>query len=330
MAILCHPQALDYDFGPQHPLKPIRITRTAQMLREEGVEITDAADMDEADLRRVHAEEYIQAVQQSPTRDWGFSSGDTPPFPGIHQAALHYSAATLQAAYEVRDGAELGLALTGGLHHAQRTKANGFCIYNDPAIACLILRERFERVLYVDIDLHHGDGVQAIFADDPSVLTFSIHQDGRTLYPGTGAVEEPGINLPLPPGTTGGAWLGVFQEVLGLASLSFQPQAVVLQMGADPHPTDPLGRLEVPSHCWRSAVATVRDLGLPLVACTGGGYALDATTRMWTGAYLALLGRDVPSSLDDPPQGHESGVEAADALRAYWADRLGHSRRSMP
>jgi acetoin utilization protein AcuC len=211
-----------YQFSESHPLKPQRLVLLRALMEAYG--LTAHLDwqtppaIDEAELRRVHMPEYIEVVRQlsagAPIMDahrWGFSPyGDNPPFVGMWDAALAYTRATVAAAYAVRDGAPLAINITGGLHHALPNRASGFCVFNDPAIAAHILRERFERVAYLDIDLHHGDGVQWIFYRDPSVLTVSIHEGGRWLFPGTGEANELGegaaegtsVNIPLAPTPT--------------------------------------------------------------------------------------------------------------------------------
>ena len=226
---------------------------------------------------------------------WGFGSGDNPAFGGMYEASLAYTAGSVRAACEVRDGAELAFGIAGGLHHAQRSSASGFCVFNDPAIACSVLRDRFSRVAYVDIDLHHGDGVQALFYDDASVMTCSIHESGLHLFPGTGFVEERGVegssvNVPLEPGTTGDVWVWAFENGVLPLLRAFDPGAVVLQMGTDAHFLDPLGHLNVAAQEWLSAVLLVRELGLPVVALGGGGYAQECVPRMWAAAVMTLSG----------------------------------------
>lgn len=319
--IAYHPRMLQYSFGPDHPFKPERLRRAMDLLTAVAeVEVYDPGPGLEEDLSRVHDPVYVEAVETgrtSPNLDrFGFGPGDNPAFEGMHGAALAYTAGTLAAAREVRDGARIGLTLGGGLHHAQRAFASGFCIYNDPAMAISILRERFERIAYIDIDLHHGDGVQAIYLDDPQVLTCSIHQDGRTLYPGSGFVHEVGragtsVNVPLAPGTSGDVWLGAFERGILAAVDRFQPEAVVLEMGADPHFMDPLGHLQVSAQEWIEAVRRVRDLGLPLVACGGGGYSVDSVVRMWAAAALTLCDLPVPDRL--PADHHLPG-----GSEAFW------------
>lgn len=305
-----HLRAMDYDFGPQHPLKPERLQRFRDVLAAVAPDIHDADPglATNEDLTRVHSREYVETVaalssgERVPhglVSESGFLYGDNPAFPGMYEAALAYTGGSVRAAEAVRDGAPLAFSMTGGLHHARKAQASGFCVFNDCAVACSILRDRFDRVAYVDIDLHHGDGVQWLFYDDPSVLTCSIHQSGRTLYPGTGFVEETGaeftsVNVPLAPHTAGDAWLWAFEHSVLPALEQYAPQAIVLQMGCDPHFDDPLGHLDVSVQHWLGAVSRVRDLGLPLVALGGGGYQKANVPRMWTGAVLTLLGRDVP------------------------------------
>ena len=311
-SIFYHPRMFSYSFGPSHPFKPERLRRAMDLLGAVAeIEVVDPGPGLPEDPLLVHDPAYVEAVRRySPgvrlPHDSGFGPGDNPPFEGMFEATLAYTAGTLAAARAVRDGAILGCTLGGGLHHARKAQASGFCIFNDPAMAIAVLMERFERVAYVDIDLHHGDGVQWLWFDDPRVITCSIHQDGRTLYPGTGFVTETGaaftsVNVPLAPGTTGDTWLWAIERGILPALAAFQPQAIVLEMGADPHFTDPLGHLMVSAQEWWQAIALVRDLGLPIVACGGGGYNMDSVARMWVGAILTILGLEIP---DEVPAEH--------------------------
>ncbi|MCW5939333.1 MAG: hypothetical protein KF884_02615 [Fimbriimonadaceae bacterium] len=341
-----HPRLTAYDFGPRHPLRPERLDRSLALLElaAPDIERVDPGLLTESDLLRVHSQEYIDFVKlasdgkQTDHNDlarYGLAAGDTPAYLGMYEASLAFGAASVRAAEAVRDGAAVAVTHGGGLHHAQRNRASGFCIVNDLAIAIMTLRERFERVAYVDIDLHHGDGVQALFYDDPSVLTLSVHQDGRTLYPGTGFVEESGAggtawNLPLPPGTTGDVWAESTIEALLVAFDWFRPEAVVLQTGADPHFLDPLGHLMVTAQEWLEPVTWVMERGLPTVAAGGGGYEITAVPRMWAAATLTLLGRKIPE-IQWPILPDEWG------LRSWWDDETpcprGHgvlsARRSL-
>ncbi|HRJ26209.1 MAG TPA: hypothetical protein PLO61_01715 [Fimbriimonadaceae bacterium] len=315
-----HPRMLSYVFGEQHPLKPERLRRAIgliQTLNEStnlGLDWIDPGLADERDILRIHTAEYWQIVQEqsqpdaaSDERAWqaGFGWGDNPSFIGMAEASRAYLAGSVAAAKAVISGHPLALSIAGGLHHAAINRARGFCILNDVAIACHVLRDHFSRVAYVDLDVHHGEGVQWAFEEDTTVLTTSIHESGRTLFPGTGYPEETSVgfssvNVPLEARTSGDVWLGAFREGLLPALRRFEPEAIVLQMGTDPHFADPLGHLMVRAQDWWAAIADVRDLGVPIVAVGGGGYNLSTVPRMWAGAVLTLLGRDIPERIPDP------------------------------
>lgn len=304
---------LAYDFGPKHPLKPERLRRTVELLKcLAEFDVIDPGLGSRKDLLRVHSEDYVNCVHSLSSGDhlpegyrhnYGFASSDNPPFLGMYEAALAYCAGTVRAAEDVRDGAPLAFALGGGLHHAHRSRASGFCIFDDPAIAISILRERLDRVAYVDVDVHHGDGVQWIYYEDPTVLTCSIHETGRTLFPATGFEDENGpcwtsLNVPLEPHTSGDVWLWAFRETVLPALEHFRPQAIVLQMGTDTHFSDPLGHLEVSAQEWLDSIRALQAIGLPIVALGGGGYNLSTVPRMWACAVLTLS--NIPFSNDIP------------------------------
>lgn len=361
---------LDYDFGPQHPFRPERLARCVELLKRYSVVAQDPGVATQADARRVHSQEYLATfkrvdelvscpgsfdraldetadLEASPYYRHGFLSSDNPPFPGMYQATMNFIAGTVRAAEDVRDGAPMALTLGAGLHHCSRDRASGFCLLDDPAIACSVLRENFDRVAYVDMDLHHGDGVQWIWYEDPSVLTCSIHESGKRLFPGTGFLEETGaeytaLNIPLDPYTTGDVWLDAFRRGVLPALERFQPQAIVLQMGADPHFSDPLGHLMVSAQEWLEAVKDVKKLGLPLVACGGGGYNMESVVRMWSAAILVLsdiqfedmlppdLAEDweIPRFFDlNPPGPSGEGSQAAEIAIHYIRE---HHLKGMP
>ncbi len=342
-----HPRAMEYDFGPRHPLKPVRLERTVALLGaiRPGLETLDPGLADVSDLRRVHSDRFIEAVDRASTGsicadEWsafGFSAADTPPFIGIYEASLAYTAGSVCAAQAVNKGAHRAFNIAGGLHHAMAGRAGGFCVFNDAAIAAHILKEQFGRVAYIDIDLHHGDGVQSIFAHDPDVLTYSIHQSGSNFYPGSGSELESGagdsvVNVPLLAGTDGLTWLWAFRETCLPALDQFRPQAIVLQLGCDAHRDDPLGHLECRTQDWLRAVQEVHKLGLPIVALGGGGYQLRNVPRMWAGAVLALAGQPLPERIppsipaewgmatmfDPGPDPMPAGRAEAERIVAYW------------
>jgi acetoin utilization protein AcuC len=258
-------------------------------------------------VRRASADPQIDSSR------WGLSArGDTPPFAGMHEASLAMTGATLVGMEEVLGGRlRVSFNGSGGHHHAMRRRASGFGIYNDPAVACGLLADRGLKVAYVDIDAHHGDGVQAAFYDTDQVLTISLHETGRALFPGTGFAEERGtgtgagysINVALPPYTDDRAYVTAFDAVVPPLVERFTPDVLVTQHGIDSHFTDPLTHLQVSTRAREHVVRAFRSFGLPWVAMGGGGYDLDAVARGWSLEFLVMLDAPVPDDLHDadPP-----------------------------
>ncbi|MEP6666900.1 MAG: acetoin utilization protein AcuC [Nocardioidaceae bacterium] len=306
-----------YDFGPRHPMAPIRVDLTMRLARSLGVldlpdvKVVPAPTASDEDLQLVHEPEYVAAVKRitdDPDQEdlvHGLGTDDNPTFPRMHEASAHIVGASVEAARQVWAGEALhAINITGGLHHAMAASASGFCIYNDPAIAIAwLLREGAERVAYVDIDVHHGDGVQAAFYDDARVLTISLHESPRTLFPGTGDPTESGgpdaqggsVNVTLPPGTGDGGWLRAFHAVVPLLLREFQPTVLVTQHGCDSHMDDPLAHLMLSVDGQRAAHVALHDLAHEVsqgrwVAMGGGGYAvIDVVPRTWS-HLLAVIG----------------------------------------
>ena len=312
-------------YRPDHPLRPERLRGVHATLAELGAfDLANATllsprDATRDEIERIHAPDYVEAIAQA-SRDpdldhsrWGLSAwGDTPPFEGMHEASLLTTGASLVAMDEVTSGrARVAVNYAGGLHHAMRKRASGFCIYNDPAIVCGLLVDHGMKVAYVDIDAHHGDGVQAAFYDTDEVLTISLHQDGRTLFPGTGFADERGagrgagysINVALPPYTDDAAYIRAFDAVVPPLLARYRPDILVTQQGIDPHFDDPLTHLMVSTHAREHCMRAFRATPYPWVAMGGGGYDLDAVRRTWSLEYLVMLGAPVPDELHDadPP-----------------------------
>jgi len=312
-------------YREDHPLKPRRLIgvhdtldRLGAFARPNNVTLAPR-EATIAELQRIHSAEYVGAVQEAsvdPDLDysrWGLSAyGDTPPFAGMHEASLLTTGATLVGLEEVMAGRlRVSFNGAGGLHHAMRSRASGFCIYNDPAIACGLLADRGLKVAYVDIDAHHGDGVQAAFYDTDQVLTISLHETGSSLFPGTGFADERGtgkgagysINVALPPYTDDHAYVTAFDAVVPPLIARYKPDVLVTQQGIDSHFSDPLTHLQVSTHGREHMVRTLRGLDLPWIAMGGGGYDLDAVARDWSMEYLIMLGADIPTELhdSDPP-----------------------------
>jgi acetoin utilization protein AcuC len=307
-----------YDFGPAHPMSPVRVDLTIRLARATGVldlphlSVVPAPTASDDDLARVHTAEYIDAVRRisaSPQlRDLahGLGTEDNPTFAGMHRASAHIVGATLEAARHVWEGTALHAAnITGGLHHAMAASASGFCIYNDPAIAIRwLLDQGASKVAYVDVDVHHGDGVQDAFYDDPRVLTISLHETPRTLFPGTGEATESGgrgaegmsVNVALPPGTGDGGWLRAFHAVVPPLLTEFAPDVLVTQHGCDSHMDDPLAHLMLTVDGQRAASLALHELahevcGGRWVATGGGGYAIvEVVPRTWTHLLAVIAG----------------------------------------
>lgn len=342
-ALVYDPGLETYRFGGGHPMRPERFSLAVELMR--GWQLLEEAPVDRAgltpttpkgprdraavwrpepatddDLLLAHSPELIAAVRNAsatPSRAdprHGLGPGDTPAFPGMHEAAALAVGATLLATRSVLGGPVLrAFNPGGGLHHAHRDRAAGFCIYNDCTIALsrATLENRGLRIAYVDIDAHHGDGVQEAFYDRPDVLTLSIHESGSYLYPGTGhdrdIGEGPGsgfaLNVPLPPFADDGCYAVVLRDVVAPALRAFEPDLLFVQGGADTHRDDPLTHLDMTVAGYARLVGGLVELagelcGGRIVMTGGGGYeAFSAVPRMWACAMAALFGVEPPATV---------------------------------
>jgi acetoin utilization protein AcuC len=311
-----------FDYGPEHPLRMERLGLTWRLMEAYGLTGLPRAKVltpEPADLEaiaRFHTREYIEILRAVSAGDWlphaarhGLGPGDNPIFPGLWEAAQLVAGGSLLAASLVAEGeAERAFHFAGGLHHALPDRASGFCYVNDAALAILRLRERGWRVAYVDIDAHHGDGVQLAFYDDPAVLTISTHERGDRLFPGTGFVSEMGrgeglgfsVNLPLQPFTDDLVYEPAFEAVVPPLIQAFRPDVIVAQFGIDSHHTDPLTHLSFSVQGFARAVSRIVGLAPRLVALGGGGYDLPNVARAWTAAWAVINGVTLPSELPEP------------------------------
>jgi len=298
-----------YDFGPGHPFDPVRIKLTMALAGELGVLTAPAVTMaapapaTDDELETAHDGEYIEAVRRAgraltPDLRFGLGTEDDPVFEGMHEAAALVVGATLAAAQSIwSGGARHAVSIAGGHHHAMRRAASGFCVYNDLVVAIRwLLAAGAERVAYVDTDVHHGDGVQAAFYDDPRVLTISLHEHPITLFPGTGLPGETGtgegtgyaVNVALPAGTGDEGWLRAFDAIVPPLLRAFKPTVLVSQHGCDSHRLDPLAHLELTVDAQRRAQVMLHELAHELcdgrwLSTGGGGYALvQVVPRTWT------------------------------------------------
>ncbi|HUQ78615.1 MAG TPA: acetoin utilization protein AcuC [Patescibacteria group bacterium] len=317
------PRSLDYDFGPSHPLTPRRFGPGIDLLRALGAEPALAPEpATDEELGWCHGRPYIEVVKRFSAFQHGLAEaeagigpgGDDPPFPGMHDAAAAVAGGSIRAIEAIlRGDVEHAFHPGGGLHHALPDRASGFCIYNDPALAIATARHAGLRVLYVDLDVHHGDGVEAIHASDPEVLTISIHESGRYLFPGTGFAGEIGegpaagtaVNVPLPPDTGDGAWLAAVTSLVPELAAVFGPDIVVSQHGADSHLWDPLAHLRNTVTAMGAAAGLVHDVahehaGGRWLATGGGGYdPYRVVPRTWSLVWLAAAHQAIPAATPD-------------------------------
>ncbi|MCP3766244.1 acetoin utilization protein AcuC [Streptomyces sp. MAR25Y5] len=308
-----------YDFGRDHPMDPVRLVLTRSLVDALGLDreitVVAAKTAGESTLRLVHREDYIDAVRAasadpaSADQSYGLGTTDDPAFTGMHEASALIAGQSVGAAEAVWRGEALhAVNFAGGLHHAMPGAASGFCVYNDAALAIARLLELgAERVAYVDVDVHHGDGVQAAFWEDPRVLTVSLHEHPRTLFPQTGWPEETGadsaqggaVNVALPAGTGDEGWLRAFHAVVPELLADFRPQVLVTQHGADTHFEDPLAHLAVSLDAQRAVQVACHDLAHEYadgrwLALGGGGYAVaEVVPRSWTHLVGIVAGKPV-------------------------------------
>jgi acetoin utilization protein AcuC len=271
----------------------------------------------DAELEWLHSADYVATVRRFSTDPdeppiAGIGPGDDPAFAGMHEAAAIVAGGSIRAMEVIlRGDVEHAYQPGGGLHHAMRSRASGFCIYNDVALAIARARREGLRVLYIDLDVHHGDGVQALHYDDPAVMTISFHESGRSLFPGTGSISEMGegtaaatsVNVPLEPGCGPEAWLAAVRAVLPALAAAFGPDVIVSQHGADGHVWDPLAHLSLTTTAMGEAARLVdrmahRYAGGRWLATGGGGYSVyRVVPRVWALTWLAMAHKAVPERL---------------------------------
>lgn len=344
-----------YNFGPSHPMAPVRLELTARLADSLGLFAgpdvhVDGADVaDDALLTTVHEPDYVAAVRRVSENphlvdlDRGLGTEDDPAFAGMHEASARIVTGTAECAEQVWAGdVAHGVNFCGGLHHAMPDRASGFCVYNDVAVGIRRLLDLGARkVAYVDVDVHHGDGTQAAFWDDPRVLTISVHESGRMLFPGTGFPEEIGgpsaegsaVNVALPPGTGDAAWLRAVHAVVHPVVRAFQPDVLVSQHGCDTHFLDPLAHLAVSLDAQRAATEFLHDLAHEVcdgrwVATGGGGYAIvDVVPRAWSHLVGIAVHRPVAPSTPVPEDwldyvrnrfGHQGPPRMTDGRDTWW------------
>ncbi|CRK53087.1 Histone deacetylase [Rhodococcus sp. RD6.2] len=349
--VVWSPDYLNYRWSADHPMNPTRLDLTMSLATGlgliEGAEVVAPEPATDADLLRIHTPGLIAAVKEagsagppaqrltdaradSDVAPHGLGSEDNPIFPRMHEASAILAGGTLAAAREIASGrARRAVSIGGGMHHAMADWASGFCVYNDAAIAISwLLDNGFDRIAYIDVDAHHGDGVQHAFLGDPRVLTVSVHQHPATLWPntgwssevGSGAGEGTSVNVPVLPGTVDSVWLRAFHAIVPAAVAAFKPQIVISQCGADSHREDPLADLSLTVDGQRAAYRAMRDLADRYadgrwIAVGGGGYGLvRVVPRSWTHLIATVLGRDLDPGVAVPESWRQAVAAKAPAV----------------
>lgn len=344
-----------YRFSEHHPMNPERLDLTARLIQELDVvgrgngSVRAAFVADDDQLRSVHSADLVAAVRRASGPDgeaapeFGLGTEDDPLFEDLHEASARLFGGSLVAAEAVlEDQGTPAVNFGGGMHHASRDKASGFCIYNDAAGAIArLLASGVRRVLYVDLDAHHGDGTQSIFWDDPRVLTVSLHESGRSLFPGTGFASETGgshapmgaVNVALPAGTRDPGWLRAFHAVVPPIARAFAPEVIVSQHGCDGHERDQLTNLRLSVDGQRQNALDMMELAQELtegrwIATGGGGYDIVHTVpRVWAHLVAVASGRPVPLKTPVPPRfreyvkqryGIEAPLKMGDDAELWW------------
>lgn len=302
-----NPQIEKHHFGQTHPMKPWRLTLAKSLVMSYGMHaamdtfVSRTATRDE--LEDFHSEEYLEFLKTAkvaPPNDeiplsYNLGGSDCPIFDGLFNYCSMYAGASLDAARKLGNGdSDIAINWSGGLHHAKKAEASGFCYVNDIVLAILQLLRKFPRVLYIDIDVHHGDGVEEAFWSTDRVLTCSFHKyDGNNFFPGTGELERTGpddegnlgahhaVNVPLNDGIDDTQYIWLFETVIGMCNEHFRPSAIVLQCGADSLAGDRLGRFMVQVEGHGACVSYCKSLGIPLMLVGGGGYTPRNVARAW-------------------------------------------------
>jgi acetoin utilization protein AcuC len=310
---------LDYDYGPTHPLRIVRLKLTYDLIKAYGlldlpsVQFIPTMKTEEKELAVFHSQEYLNILRQASegflvgdAYSYGLGPGDNPVFPGLYQWSLLVTGATLQAVDFVAEGkGKIAFNIAGGLHHALRSRASGFCYINDPVIGIMRLLSRGKKVAYIDIDAQHGDGVQKAFYDTNRVLTISLHETGYTLFPGTGFEYEIGegegegysVNLPFPAFTDDEVYLWAFEDVVPELIHAFHPDVVVTQLGVDSFYDDPLTNLHLSICGYEGVLRRIKDLAPRWIALGGGGYNISNVARAWTLAWAVMNGVELKEQL---------------------------------
>ncbi|MFX1379863.1 MAG: acetoin utilization protein AcuC [Promethearchaeota archaeon] len=320
-----------YNFGKDHPLRPLRLKLTyslmekLKLLEHERITIMNPRLATQQEIETVHSPEYVEVVKklsENPNNNtvipyrFGLGPGDNPIFKGMYEASALVCGASIIAAETVWKDEEFKITFNpaGGLHHAMKNRASGFCIFNDIGVAIKYLKNIKEdiRIAYLDIDCHHGDGVQWLFYDDPNVLKISYHQDGRFLFPGTGNINEIGegkgkgftINFPLLPGTYNKSFINLFRKTTPKLLEAYSPDILITQLGVDTYFDDPLTQMGFSLAVYRDIAQTIKTSAKEYcqnkwLALGGGGYLMTVVPRAWTIFLARMLDVELKNELPD-------------------------------
>ena len=318
-AFLYNEKFASFNYGANHPMRPVRLKLTHDLIEALGLfDIPDSRVVEgrratDEELLLFHTPDYIRVLKEAdggmipvegPSHGLGY--GDNPVFRGVFEWSSYTAGASVQAASLVAGGeADVAFNISGGLHHAMPSRASGFCYINDPAVAIKHLVRLGRRAAYVDVDAHHGDGVEYAFYDSDRVLTISIHESGQFLFPGTGSVTDMGIkagegfsvNMPLPPSTGDELYLKVFEEIVPPFIEAFSPDILVTQLGVDTFSKDPITHLDLTTACFEELIKRFRSFNVPWVALGGGGYDMSNVSRAWTLAWAAMNAVEAPGEM---------------------------------
>ena len=326
-----------FDYGESHPMKPERLRLTRELIEALGLSKLPSSKFVEArsatteELLLFHTPDYLKILKEADSglipadgAQHGLGYSDNPVFKGVFEWSVLCAGASLQAAELVASGkAEIAFNISGGLHHAMPERASGFCYINDAAVAIKYLAGLGKRVAYVDIDAHHGDGVEAAFYSTDSVLTVSVHESGEWLFPGTGAAADIGVgagrgfsvNVPLPPSAGDDLFLKAMDEVVVPVVKDFAPDILVTQLGVDTFETDPITHLRLTTNGFEKAVSRFREMNLPWVALGGGGYDIGNVARAWTLAWAIMNDVTAPDIIPEDFMRRKGGIFRNSLLR---------------
>lgn len=337
-------------YSDSHPMRPMRLKLTYELTKELGLLCGDNISQIEArratedEILKFHCQSYIDILKSADDGvapdnaiSFGIGMGDCPAFKGVYTWSSFSAGASLQCAEKIIDGYDRAINICGGLHHAMDARASGFCYINDAVLCILKLIEAGKRVLYVDIDAHHGDGVEKAFYHSDQVLTFSIHESGNYIFPGTGFSKDFGsgrgkgyaVNLPVPPSAGDDSFVQGFREIFPLLVEKFKPDVLVTQLGVDTFATDPITHLNLTTNGFEEMLSDFDSTNLPWILLGGGGYELQNVKRAWTLAWAhALSGSFVKSNKDklnplrDPKSSEDDLYRVIEADIKYLKDNV--------